>query len=482
MHWIKISCILCMVGCFKDFRPSEPFVTDYLTEWKHFEPDQVNRDIFPVYTYSYLATLIIVFLITDFVRYKPIIILCGLSGILTFSMIIFGRTLLIFQILEFFHGLYLSTEVAYYTYIYAKVDKRHYQEVTSRTKAASLFGRSMAAIVAQLTTSFNLLDYHQLNYLTISANIFATIWAFFLPPVNQSIYFHRASISDEQSKESFDYQTTEPTEYRCIATSNTEISQFRKIKNAYALLWRHFLQAYTNYRVVKLSIWWALATCGYLQVLSYAQLLWQDAVEKGDMIYNGAVDFLYAIIGAGTVFCVGKMKLNWSLLGDVTLSIFSFLEGIILVAASYNRNIWFLYAGYIIFGVIYHTMVTVTSFEVAKYISEDSYGLIFGVTMFFALLVQSLLTFVVVNKLTLSIRHQFFIYGGFFVVLAVIYFLMGVHNLVQHYRSGEVFRLWINDDDKSLSTTRNASSSSDVISSKTKHNGSINGSIDTNAA
>lgn len=73
----------------------------------------------------------------------------------------------------------------------------------------------------------------------------------------------------------------------------------RKIKNAYALLWKDFLQAYTNYRVAKWSIWWAMATCGYLQIISYIQLLWQTAVEPGDMIYNGAVDFFYAIIGEG---------------------------------------------------------------------------------------------------------------------------------------------------------------------------------------
>lgn len=129
---------------------------------------QVNQDIYPVMTYSYLATLIVVFLITDFVRYKFIIILCGLSGIATYLMIIFGKTVMMFQIVEFFYGLFFSTEVAYYTYIYAKVDRKHYQEVTGHTKAATLFGRSMSGIVAQLTASFNLLDYHQLNYLTLS--------------------------------------------------------------------------------------------------------------------------------------------------------------------------------------------------------------------------------------------------------------------------------------------------------------------------
>ncbi|XP_029674778.1 thiamine transporter 1-like [Formica exsecta] len=474
MHWIKISCILCMFGCFKDFRPSESFVTNYLTgPWKNFTDEQVNQDIYPVSTYSYLATLIIVFLITDLVRYKPIIILCGLSGIVTFLMIILGRTVLVFQILEFFYGLYFSTEVAYYTYIYAKVDKMHYQEVTSHTKAATLFGRSMSGIIAQLTASYDLLDYHQLNYLTISANVFATIWAFFLPSVDQSIYFHRASISDGEQGEGkgpFDYQlTSEPTKYRCFAISRTPL---RKIKNAYALLWKHFLQAYTNYRVIKWSFWWALATCGYLQIISYVQLLWKDAVKPGDMIYNGAVDFFYAIIGAGTVFCIGKIKLNWNLIGDVTLSVFSFLEGVILVTASYNDNIWYLYGSYIIFGVIYHTMATVASFEIAKYISEDSYGLIFGVNTFFALLAQSLLTFIVVNKLMLNIRQQYFVYGGYFVVLSMMYILMGVVNIVQHYRSSEKFRVRTSDKDKSLSATQNASSVSDVTSFKSEHNGS----------
>ncbi|XP_012527778.1 thiamine transporter 2 [Monomorium pharaonis] len=480
MHWIKISCILCMFGCFKDFRPSESFVTDYLTgPWKNFTADEVNQQIYPVSTYSYLATLILVFLITDFVRYKPIIVLCGASGIVTFLMIILGQTVIVFQILEFFYGLFMSTEVAYYTYIYAKVDKKHYQEVTGHTKAAALFGRSMSGLVAQLTASFNLLNYHQLNFITLSANTFATIWALFLPPVKQSIYFHRASVSDvEQEKGTLDYQLQHSSDPRgSPSRSDRDESRrrryaasgaplLRKIKDAYALLWKHFVQAYTNYRVAKWSIWWALATCGYLQVISYIQLLWQTAVEPGDMIYNGAVDFVYAIVGATTVFCVGRIQLNWSLLGDVTLSVFSLLEGGILVGCSYSYNIWLLYAGYIIFGVIYHTMVTVASFEVAKSISEDSYGLVFGINTFVALLAQSLLTFVVVNTLLLNIREQFFIYGSYFLVLAVVYIAMGTINAVQHYRSGASFHVWVGNK------CPIASDAHSIEPSKSEHNGS----------
>lgn len=112
------------------------------------------------------------FLITDFMRYKPIIILCGLSGSITFLLLALGQNMLTMQILEFFYGLFLSTEVAYYTYIYAKVDKKHYQEVTSHTKAAALFGRCMAGVIAQLTTSFGVLDYYELNYITAAGIYF----------------------------------------------------------------------------------------------------------------------------------------------------------------------------------------------------------------------------------------------------------------------------------------------------------------------
>lgn len=75
------------------------------------------------------------------------------------------------QIVQFFYGFMLSTEVAYFTYMYAKVDKLHYQKVTSHTRCAFLLGRFMAGVVAQLTTSLNLLNYEELNYLSIGCKL-----------------------------------------------------------------------------------------------------------------------------------------------------------------------------------------------------------------------------------------------------------------------------------------------------------------------
>lgn len=71
----------------------------------------------------------------------------------------------------------------------------------------------------------------------------------------------------------------------------------KKYKRAYGLLWKHFLSAYSNTHVLKWSFWWAFATCGFLQEISYVQLLWEDATGKNETIYNGAVDTILTIAG-----------------------------------------------------------------------------------------------------------------------------------------------------------------------------------------
>lgn len=74
--WLKISLILCTFGFFREFRPSEPFVTEFLsdTQWRNITSDQLNRDVYPIGTYSTLGLLCIVFLVTDILRFA---VLCN---------------------------------------------------------------------------------------------------------------------------------------------------------------------------------------------------------------------------------------------------------------------------------------------------------------------------------------------------------------------------------------------------------------------
>lgn len=61
------------------------------------------------------------------------------------------------------------------------------------------------------------------------------------------------------------------------------------------------------------------------------------------------------------------------------------------------------------------------SFEVAKCISEDSHGLIFGVNIFLALLMQSLMTLIIVNTFTLDIRQQVRNLHVIYIVYCILY-------------------------------------------------------------
>ena len=108
------------------------------------------------------------------------------------------------------YGLATSTEVAYYTYIYAKVDPRHFQKITSFTRVAILLGRFLSGslaqalnpkfvwgtlkqtlIISQILTIFGGLDYRQLNFVSLSSVSAATVVAFALPPIEDTVYFHR---------------------------------------------------------------------------------------------------------------------------------------------------------------------------------------------------------------------------------------------------------------------------------------------------
>lgn len=50
--------------------------------------------------------------------------------------------------------------------------------------------------------------------------------------------------------------------------------QNQKYRNALYLIWSHVVFSYTNSKVILWSIWYIIGTCGYLQIISYIQVLW----------------------------------------------------------------------------------------------------------------------------------------------------------------------------------------------------------------
>lgn len=72
-NWMKVSLLLCIFGFFREIRPIEPFTIEYFIREKNMTLDEITRDLYPRGTYAYMFQIVIVFLITDALRWVIII-------------------------------------------------------------------------------------------------------------------------------------------------------------------------------------------------------------------------------------------------------------------------------------------------------------------------------------------------------------------------------------------------------------------------
>lgn len=66
--WKWVALLLCVFGFFRELRPSEPFAVEFFINFRNITAEDVTRILYPAGTYSYLAQLVVVFLITDMLR------------------------------------------------------------------------------------------------------------------------------------------------------------------------------------------------------------------------------------------------------------------------------------------------------------------------------------------------------------------------------------------------------------------------------
>ena len=80
MNWKLLTFVVCVYGFIKEYRPSEAYLSAYLAgPWKNLTVQEIDNEIYPIWTYAYLLWLIPVFLMTDYVRYQPMLVLEGNS-------------------------------------------------------------------------------------------------------------------------------------------------------------------------------------------------------------------------------------------------------------------------------------------------------------------------------------------------------------------------------------------------------------------
>lgn len=283
---------------------------------------QLTKDTFPVRTYSYPVLLLPVFILTDYVRYKPVLVLQGVSFIITWLLLLFGQGVRAMQVVEFFYRIVTATEVAYYAYIYSAVSPEHYQEVSGYCRGITLVAYTVASVLAQLLVSLAKMSYFYLNVISLVSVSTAFLFSLFLPMPKKSMFFHAKPSKDVQKSSSADAVIEEPREGGVSGcdeekpTSETPVALGKpddgqlsgpKPENVAMRVFMQWFQdlkeCYSSKHLFYWSLWWALSTARYTQVVNYVQVLWEHEVpSRSSPIYNGAVEALAAFGGEYTRF------------------------------------------------------------------------------------------------------------------------------------------------------------------------------------
>uniref|UniRef100_A0A8C1YFE9 Solute carrier family 19 member 3b n=1 Tax=Cyprinus carpio TaxID=7962 RepID=A0A8C1YFE9_CYPCA len=413
--WVFSTVLLSLYGFFANCRPAEPFLTPYLVGPKNIS-EEVTNYLFPIWTYSYLAVLCPVFLLTDLLRYKPLIVTQGLFLVTNYIILCFATSLSALTYLQFNFAMVTSTEVAYFSYIYSVIPPERYQRATGYVRSAMLTGYTFGATLGQLLISLADTSYFHVNTITLGIMSVAFCISLGLPMPQHGMFFKKAEVYTDTLNEVTDTFGGE-TDLRKQATGTC--CDWGSIKISGIQMWESLKESYSSRSLVQWSLWWALATAGYGQVFNYVQLMW-DHIEPSttSSVYNGGVEAVCTLVGAAAAFSVGYIRVQWGVWGELSLGVFSAIGAGCVFLMGLTNNIWLSYAGYAIFKASYMFLITVTMFQIAVNLSMECYALTFGINTFFCL----------IDVL------QFLVYGGYYSTISVLFLVQGLHTICEHYR------------------------------------------------
>uniref|UniRef100_H2ZIX4 Major facilitator superfamily (MFS) profile domain-containing protein n=1 Tax=Ciona savignyi TaxID=51511 RepID=H2ZIX4_CIOSA len=437
--WWKPTILLCTYGIFSYMKPSEPFLTPYLMgPQKNLTESEVVNEIYPVWIYAYVSFLLPVFLLTDYVKYKPVILMQGLGYIGCWLLLLFGQGVTLMQVMQVSYAVATAGEIGYYSYIYSIVEKHNYQRVTSYVRSTTLIGLFLGSLIGQLLVLFAGVTYFDLNIMSLVNVSVAFIISCFLPMPKRTLFFfsNDEDVSGSIESTHLDPDNRAQEESGQEPPKSLENPQGTSGKLVMLKLWKDMKNCYMNPVLLRWSMWWALSTCGWLLVVNYAQNLWETIHSSAEgEVYNGAVEATATVLGALGAFCVGFVKLNWSIWGELALGLCSLCKCGLLMLMYWTTDIWICYVAYVAFIVLYNFVITITQFQLAVGLNTQRFALVFGVNTFTAVLLNAILTIILIDKVGfgLDVNTQFIVYSGYFALIAIIFLLHGVYFL---YKNG----------------------------------------------
>ncbi|XP_053710721.1 reduced folate transporter [Synchiropus splendidus] len=436
--WEFAVIFLCFYGFMASIRPGESFITPYLlSPERNFTRKQVTNEITPVLTYSYMAVLVPAFLLTDLMRYKPVLIIQGVSQVVIWIILLLGDSLLQMQFMEFFYGITMACRVAYSSYIFSLVSPASYQRVASYSRSSVLLGVFTSSVLGQLCLSLGNISYYTLNAVTLGFASFGLLLALCLPWPKRSLFFNKASNKAH----------AEATEAELHKMNLAGEAPSKSVNQHVGSCWKDsvIVQMLLELKnVVKKpslrlwSLWWVFNSTGYYLVLFYVHILWSNVTASANqtIVYNGGVEAASTLLSVLTSFSAGFVKIRWNLWSELVIGIITAVQAGLLLIMCMSDSIWVCYVTYVLFRGFYQFLVPVATFQIASSLTKELCALVFGINTFFGTVLKSIINLIFSDQrgLALDVRSQFWVFFSYFTLLTVVYLLCAAVVLIRHRR------------------------------------------------
>ncbi|KAI4578723.1 hypothetical protein MJT46_000091 [Ovis ammon polii x Ovis aries] len=470
--WWCLVFFFCFYGFMAQMRPGESFITPYLLgPDKNFTRTQacwVTNEITPVLSYSYLAVLVPIFLLTDYLCYKPVLLLQGLSYVSVWLLLLFGSTVLHMQFMEFFFSITMAARIAYSSYIFSLVPPAHYQRMASYSRASVLMGVFTSSVLGQLLVTMGRVPFSTLNYISLAFLTFSLVLALFLKRPKRSLFFNRGAPVRAEAAPSELHQMNPGPAQAVGARQGWPPAAWRD--STFVRMLRELGRAVQLPQLRLWSLWWVFNSAGYYLIVYYVHILWNVVNPTTDTtrVYNGGADAASTLLGALTSFAAGFVRIRWALWARLVIAVVTVLQAGLVFLMYKTNDIWLCYAAFVLFRGSYQFLVPIAttpsvlcvscknhgvcgrkikydaekvkyetqSFQIAASLSQELRALVFGINTFLATVLKTVITLIVSDKrgLGLPVCSQFLVYFVYFLVLFAAYFLAAVLVGLRHFQ------------------------------------------------
>lgn len=271
----------------------------------------MTNEITPVLTYSYMVVLVPAFLLTDFLRYKPVLIIQGVSQGVIWLILLLGTTLLEMQLMEFFYGVTMACRVAYSSYIFSLVSPGLYQRVAGYSRSSVLLGVFTSSTLGQLCMSVGNVSFYTLNAVSLGFVGFGLLLALFLPRPSRSLIFNRARRREQQQQRQ--QELTEVATRLELDEMNPKeggVARPSRWKDSVLVQMMLELRGVARRPSLRLwCLWWIFNSTGYYLVLFYVHILWNKVypATENKHVYNGGVEAVSTLLSEAC-FCGGSVS------------------------------------------------------------------------------------------------------------------------------------------------------------------------------